>query len=318
MAPKAVCEAYRAAVHHSRLPACRGRGKHEPGSWRDVEVRSNGAGEVLAVVNFHPQDMGQGELTRVKNGLAEAFQSQVPFVCSLFFRQSAARHASPSEAPAELLYGEEFLVETISIGDSYLKMKIGPHNSPLLPNSSITGNFIEALRRELKLKADGNLLHLPGQNNAGSVRSGLLAIALAREVSKCFVFGDELELSEAQVNAAENGVHNCVFNEAQLNGPMVKTILSETRADSGGTSVLVSAGKLGLDFSVIRALRTHNKIRRIVYLTTKPDGHKVMANFAALSVFKAGAGKPFKLISAIPVDFFPNTNHCDHILTWTR
>ena len=317
-AHKAVCEAYGAAVRQSRLPVCGGRGKQEPGYWRDVHVRSNEAGEVMAVVHFHPQDMEQGELARVKKELAEAFQSQVPFVRSLFFCPSASRHASPCETPAELLYGEEFLEETIYIGDSSLNIKIGPHTTQLLLNSSMAGKYIEALRWELKLKADGNLLHLPGQNNASSVRSGLLAIALAREVSKCFVFGDELELSEAQVNATENGVNNCVFNEAQLNGPLLKTILSETRADSGGTSVLVSAGKLGLDFSVIRALRTHSKIRRIVYVTPRPDNRGPMNNFAALSVFKAGAGKPFKLISAIPVDLFPNTNSCEHILTWTR
>ena len=184
-------------------------------------------------------------------------------------------------------------------------------------NPSIASKFIEAVRKELKLKGDGVLLHLSGTSSRLK-HGGPLPIALANEASKCFVFGDETQISEAMCNAADNGVYNCVFNDAPLNGPVLKSVLSETRADSGRISVLCTAGKEGFGFSVIRALRIHDNVRRVVYISSKPEGRQAMANFAALSAIKGGAGKPFKLRSAIPVDYLPNTHHCEHILTWTR
>ena len=308
-AHKIVCDAYQTAVRQSQLPACRGAGRQEPGYWRDITVKSNGSGEILAVINFHPQDMGLVELARVKDGLMNTFRSHCPLVRSLFFRPSAARNASSSEAPAELLYGKDFLEETIC--DSSFKMRLGADTVPL-PNPSIAVKLIEAVRKELKLDGNDILLQLSCKYG------GLLPIAVANEASKCFVFGEETELSEAMCNAANNGVYNCVFNDAQLNGPVLKSILSETRADSGRISALVTAGKSGLDFSVIRIFRIHDKVRRIVYVSSKPEGRQAMANFAALSAFKEGAGKPFRLRSVIPVDCLPNTHHCEHILTWTR
>ena len=308
-AHKVVCDTYQAAVRQSQLPVCRGAGKHEPGYWRDITVKSNGSGEILAVINFHPQDMGLVELTRVKERLVDTFQSRCPLVRSLFFRSSEARNASPSEASAELLYGEHFLEDTIC--DSLLKMRLGADTVPL-PNPSIAVKFIDAVRKQLKLEGDGALLHLSCKYG------GLFPIALANGVSKCFVFGEETDLSEAMCNAANNGVYNCVFSDVQLNGPLLKSILSETRADPGRISVLVTAGKSGLDFSVIRALRNHSKVRRIVYVSSKPEGRQAIANFTALSASKQGAGKEFRLKSAILIDSLPNTQHCEHVLTWTR
>ena len=306
---KVVCDAYDAVVRRSQLPECVGAGRQEPGHWRDITVKSNDSGEILAVIHFHPQEMGLVELTGVKDLIVETFRSHCPAVRSLFFRPSAARHASPSEAPAELIYGKEFLEERI--GDTSFKMRLGAETmNP--PNPSIAAKFIEVVRRELKLKGDGVLFHVSCKNG------GLLSIASANEVSKCFVFGEESELSEAICNADGNGVYNCVFKPMDNNGPLLSSTLRETAAEGRRISVLLTAGKSGLDFSFIRALRTNGKVRRIVYVLSKTESRQVMANFAALSAFKPGAGKPFKLTSAIPIDSLPNTHHCEYVLTWTR
>ena len=307
---KLVCETYQAAIRQSQLMACRGAGSHEPGYWRDIAVKSNDSGEILAVVNFHPQGMSADELARVKDELAGVFQSLCPAVRSLYLRPSAARNATPSEAPAELLYGEPFILETV--GGS-LRMRLGPDTVPL-PNPSVARPFIDAVRQQLKLGRDGGVTLLDISCSYG----GMFPVAAAGAASKCYVFGDEVNLSEATYNAVENRVHNCVFCEAPLNGPVLSSLLRDTRATSGSISVLVTAGKSALDFGVIRALRLHDKVRRIVYVSGKPSGGHSMANFAALSAVKEGAGKRFKLRSAIPIDTLPNTRHCEHVLTWTR
>ena len=310
---KLVCETYQAAIRKSQLQACRGAGSQEPGYWRDIAVKSNGSGEILAVVNFHPQGMGADELAGVKDGLASVFQSQCPAVRSLYLRPSAARNAAPAEAPAELLYGEPFLEETVG---GLLRMRLGPDTLPL-PNPSVARPFIDVVRRQLKLGRGGGggggvLLDLSCKYG------GMFPLAAAGAASKCYVFGDEVNLSEAMYNAADNGVYNCVFSEAALNGPVLRSLLRDTRATSGSISVLVTAAKSALDFGVIRALRIHDKVRRIVYVSGKPDGGHAMANFAALSAVREGAGKQFKLSSVIPIDTLPNTRHCEHVLTWTR
>ncbi|XP_075619470.1 tRNA (uracil-5-)-methyltransferase homolog B isoform X2 [Balearica regulorum gibbericeps] len=75
------------------------------------------------------------------------------------------------------------------------------------------------------------------------------------------------------------------------------------------------------DYRVVRAIRNCKSIRRLLYLSCKPEG-EAMRNFLELCCppdpGKKLAGEPFAPTLAIPFDMFPHTVHCELMLLFTR
>ena len=85
--------------------------------------------------------------------------------------------------------------------------------------------------------------------------------------------------------------------------------------------VVANPTRGGLHSSVINALREINFIRKVVYVSCKPEGNS-FKNFVHLCVpankQNKSLGTAFVPTNAIPVDLFPHTNHCELILTFER
>ncbi|KAH6940260.1 hypothetical protein HPB50_026456 [Hyalomma asiaticum] len=74
------------------------------------------------------------------------------------------------------------------------------------------------------------------------------------------------------------------------------------------------------DTRAIRALREYKQIKRLVYISCKPQG-AAMGNFVELCNSRPSAqkvGPPFRLQLACPVDMFPQTRHCELLLLFGR
>lgn len=75
------------------------------------------------------------------------------------------------------------------------------------------------------------------------------------------------------------------------------------------------------DYRVVRAIRNCRAIRRLLYISCKPEG-EAMRNFLELCCppdpRKKMAGEPFAPVMAIPFDMFPHTVHCELVLLFTR
>jgi tRNA (uracil-5-)-methyltransferase len=119
---KDVATAYQEFLWQSELSACYGAGSHEPGHWRSISVKSTSDGSrTLAVVSLHPQQMDEKQLDDVKRNLGSIFGS-TGLVDSLYLTVSAAVHYD--NAVAELVYGEEVLVDRVLDGQLQLKVQI--------------------------------------------------------------------------------------------------------------------------------------------------------------------------------------------------
>ena len=80
------------------------------GFWRQLLLRTNLEGDVLAIVMVHPQDMKPEEIEEVKDKLRNLVEGSK--VTSLYF-QAFARKRVDEEPPTHLLAGTPHLVEKL-------------------------------------------------------------------------------------------------------------------------------------------------------------------------------------------------------------
>lgn len=80
------------------------------GFWRQVLVRINLMGEILAVVSVHPQNLSAAELEDMKNELKKVGEASK--IKSLFFQAQGPRK-SGEEQPLEHILGSTHLVEKL-------------------------------------------------------------------------------------------------------------------------------------------------------------------------------------------------------------
>jgi len=82
---------------------------------------------------------------------------------------------------------------------------------------------------------------------------------------------------------------------------------------------VVDPAREGLHADVVRALRSNERIERIIYVSCNPTATLIRdAGLFCAPPTKRYAGRPFRISSATPVDMFPYTNHCEMVVTFDR
>ena len=174
--------------------------------------------------------------------------------------------------------------------------------------------------------------------------TGAIGVTLSPAVER--VVGVELvpqAVEDARHNAALNGVLNCQFlaGKAEVILPGIIPQLSSSEEGGGGgggggeggvgggvggggsgsVAAVVNPARAGLHYRVVRALRNQPAVRRLVYVSCKPDG-EAMRNFIELCCppdpQKKLTGEAFSPRVAVPIDMFPHTQHCELVLLLER
>ncbi|XP_030626819.1 tRNA (uracil-5-)-methyltransferase homolog B [Chanos chanos] len=311
MPPKHIMVAshYEKFIRLSPLPPC--IVFHDGGHWREITVRTNSAGNTMAIVYFHPQSLTAEDISMHKAALVEYFIHGPGAACqldSLYFQESTMTRCTHQESPFQLLYGEPHIHEE-ALG---FKFRISADSF-----FQVNRGAAEALYRTVeKLNRNcgaGVLLDV-------CCGTGAIGISLSPKVEK--VIGIELveqAVEDAKHNAAINGVQNCEFisGKAEVILPDLIPNLNTGR----GLMAVVNPSRSGLHYRVIRALRNHPAIRRLIYISCKPEG-EATRNFRELCCssdkHRKLTGEPFKLTVAVPVDMFPHTPHCELVLVFER
>jgi tRNA (uracil-5-)-methyltransferase len=82
---------------------------------------------------------------------------------------------------------------------------------------------------------------------------------------------------------------------------------------------VVDPARDGLHAEVVKAIRSNEQIGRLVYVSCNPTGSLVRdAALLCAPPTKRYTGRPFRIVSATPVDMFPLTNHCEMVMTFDR
>lgn len=109
--PDAMKDTVRLFEQHFRAS---GRKAFEPedhsGFWRQLLLRANLQGQILAIVMVHPQNLTAEEMKQVKSGLRSLIEGSR--VVSLYFQAFGAKKAN-EEPPIELLAGDSHLIEEL-------------------------------------------------------------------------------------------------------------------------------------------------------------------------------------------------------------
>ncbi|KAM6057393.1 tRNA (uracil-5-)-methyltransferase homolog B isoform 2-T4 [Theristicus caerulescens] len=266
---KQVAQCYEEFIHRSPLDPC--ILFHEGGHWRELVVRTTSCGQTMAIITFHPQELGQEALATQKALLKEFFTCGPGRVCdltSLYFQESTMTRCSHEQSPFQLLHGQPHIFEEV-LG---LKFRISP-DAFFQVNTGGAEVLYQAVRELSQAGGDTVLLDI-------CCGTGTIGLSLAHKVSK--IIG--IEVVE---KATEDARWNAAFN----------------------------------DYRVVRAIRNCKSIRRLLYISCKPEG-EAMRNFLELCCpsdpGKKLAGEPFAPTLAIPFDMFPHTVHCELVLLFTR
>ncbi|XP_063047890.1 tRNA (uracil-5-)-methyltransferase homolog B [Engraulis encrasicolus] len=154
--------------------------------------------------------------------------------------------------------------------------------------------------------------------------TGAIGITMSSRVKE--VIGVEIieqAVEDAKHNASLNGVTNCTFIAGKAEVVLPELITGFGADRGGGITAVVNPSRAGLHRRVIRALRNHPSIRRLVYISCKPDG-EAMRNFKDLCCNSSEqprrklTGEPFVPTAAVPVDMFPHTPHCELVVVFDR
>uniref|UniRef100_A0A8C5IM25 tRNA (uracil(54)-C(5))-methyltransferase n=1 Tax=Junco hyemalis TaxID=40217 RepID=A0A8C5IM25_JUNHY len=306
---KQVAQCYEEFICQSPLDPC--ILFHKGGHWRELMVRTSRCGHTMAIITFHPQQLGQEELAAQKALLKEFFTRGPGAVCaltSLYFQESTMTRCSHEQSPYQLLHGAPHISEEL-LG---LRFRISP-------DAFFQVNTAGA---ELLYQAVGELCQAAGDTVLLDIccGTGTIGLSLAHRVSK--VIGVEVvekAIEDAEWNAAFNGISNCEFHSGKAEAVLPQLLASWE--DARPLVAVVNPSRAGLHYRVVRAIRNCSAIRRLLYISCKPEG-EAMRNFLELCCppdpRKKLAGEPFAPVMAIPFDMFPHTVHCELVLLFTR
>ena len=278
----------------------------EGGNWRRFHIRSNSEGHHMITAIMHPQELTQQELDDEMKRYRDYFDGD-PRISSVYFQASQHTRMSNEKAPFNHLSGDKTIMETlfdkkfeISV-DSFFQ--INPKAAEVLNRTIVS---------ELSATRNTTVLDI-------CCGTGTLATIIAPDV--CRVIGidsSQSAISDANNNARLNGVKNTTFMTGS-----VENLLPQLMDDLYSQDIVVVANpsRAGLKASVINAIREMPSIRKVVYVSCKPEGY-ALKNFVHLCMpanrENRQLGPAFLPINAVPVDMFPHTTHCELVITFER
>ncbi|KAL8180943.1 UNVERIFIED_CONTAM: tRNA (uracil(54)-C(5))-methyltransferase [Gekko kuhli] len=304
-----VAQYYEEFIQQSSLDPC--IQFHLGGHWRELIIRSNRKGDKMAIITFHPQQLNPEELGLQKELIRDFFIRGPGAVCglaSLYFQESTMTRCSHEQSPYQLLFGEPHIFEEL-LG---LKFRISP-DAFLQVNTAGAEVLYQTVGEMIRAHKDTTLLDI-------CCGTGAIGLSLADQVSR--VIGVEVvdqAVEDAKWNAAFNGVSNCEFHSGKAEAVLPQLLMSWPKAQP--LAAVVNPSRAGLHYHVVRAIRNCEAIRRLVYVSCKPEG-EAMRNFLEFccppDTGKKLKGEAFAPVSAVPVDLFPHTSHCELLLLLAR
>ncbi|XP_020486606.1 tRNA (uracil-5-)-methyltransferase homolog B [Labrus bergylta] len=295
---------------------------HTGGHWREVTVRTNTEGHTMAIVYFHPQLLTPEELAHHKAELVDYFTRGPGSVCqldSLLFQESEMTRCTHEESPYQLLYGQPHIYEEV------LGFKFRISADAFFQVNQAAAEVLYRTVRDLCLP---NHKNVGGRATVGGTLldvccgTGAIGITMSHRVDR--IIGIELieqAVEDARHNAVLNNALNCEFIPGKAEVVLPGSVSQLSSVGGELVAAVVNPSRAGLHHRVVRALRNQPAIRKLVFVSCKPDG-EAMRNFRELCCApdpqKKLTGEAFSPTLAVPVDMFPHTPHCELVLLFER
>ncbi len=264
--------------------------RHHEGLMRNLVIRCNSKGEFMVILVISEEN------TIIRNELIPALEQRFPQIISLLLIINSKLNDVINDLPFECLKGEPYLMETMASprsGFPDLKFRIGPV-------SFFQTNVYQA---ERLYRTAFDLAGVKGDELMYDLYTGTGTIAqyFSRFVKR--VVGIEYveeAIADAKVNAAINGIDNCMF----FAGDMAKIFTDEFIAANGKPDFIVTdPPRAGMAEKVVEQL-LKIKALKIVYVSCNPATQA--RDLQLLS-------SEYKVMAVQPVDMFPHTQHVENV-----
>lgn len=303
-----IAKVFQDYIRSSSLPAC--NHYEDGGNWTEFQVRSNEAGESMALVKIHPQQLTQAEISHECDKLRDYFAHGPGSLCklsSLYFQSSPHSNASAKLAPYQLLFGKTHLVEKLN-GREF---SLSP-NSFFQCNLKMAGIMYNKIFSIAGISQSTSLLDL----GCGIGTISILASPFVR--GTIGIDSNEEAIADAKYNAMCNQIYSTNF----LPGSIERKIKPALKLLEPSTDIVavLNPGRCGVEVSVMQALRMAPQISKVIYVACQPDHEWVLRNVLALMKpeSKKLKGIPFRFKSVTPVDMFPQTAHSELVMKFER
>ncbi|CAI2179536.1 10464_t:CDS:1 [Funneliformis geosporum] len=292
------------------------------GNWRLLTVRSQKCGDIMIIVQMHPQGLSKEQIIQEKSNLLEYFKSfaqeeKFNLTSLLVQMYDGLSNGISYKDPFDCLYGTPFVYEEMM----NCKFRISP--AAFFQTNTLAaellyqkcGDIIKELYESKDLSESPTLIDMccgTGtigivlSKNLGSTIKGVVGIELCEEA-----------IEDAKINASLNGINNAKY----ILGPVEKNLsaLNEFNYGTSGTAIaIVDPPRAGIHKNVINALRTCQAIEHLIYISC--DHNAVVQNFMNICrpTSNAFPGIPFKPVKAVGVDLFPHAKHVELIIEFHR
>ncbi|XP_033106037.1 tRNA (uracil(54)-C(5))-methyltransferase homolog isoform X2 [Anneissia japonica] len=281
---------------------------HDDGHWRGCTVRSNLAGNMAAIVQFNPRSLNQSQLDIHKEDLKQFFLKGNQDSITSLFLQSSSKTRTYDDSSIELLHGERYLYEKLHD----LTFRISPL-AFFQPNTKCAEMLYSTIKELLIEGSEKQIVLVDLYCGTGTI-----GLYLARSVHK--VIGIEIveqAVRDAKVNAEINGINNAEF----VCGSVEKVLPHVLSCLEPNQEVLavVDPARSGIHSSVVKTLRNCESIRRLIYVSCKPEGES-FTDFIKLCQpdGEDARGQAWYPNKAVPVDMFPHTMHSELVIKFER
>ncbi|EDO47401.1 predicted protein [Nematostella vectensis] len=305
---KKVASAFQKYIRNSPLPEydlC-----FHTGHWQTLTVRSTVLGESMAIVQYNPQKMSATEIATENDKIRRYFLEGEGKECNLtsLYAQVNATRAVGCQSPAPFthLLGEKVIHEVICD----VKFGISP-NAFFQVNSKAAEKMIHIISRWMGEQKETTLLDI-------CCGTGSIGLCLAKYVSK--VIGVEViqsAVEDAKQNAIMNGITNAEYVCGKAEDVFTYKSMKRLRRFTQCIGIM-DPPRAGVHKSVIDAIRKYDKLDKLIYVSCAPD--HAIPNLLDLCrpTSKRVKSVPFRLVSAVPVDLFPHTKHCELLMLFQR
>lgn len=280
----------------------------QSGHWRQLTARlGTVTGELMLIVGIHPQQLTDTQLGDIKQQLKDLFSTGDGAelnITSLYFQKIEKKMFGEGPPPVEHLLGKTHITEILC----GLKF----HISPLVffqVNTEATELLYNHIRSLAKVNEETTLLDI-------CCGIGCIGLSLAQDCGQ--VLGIEIvpqAIEDAKKNAEVNAVTNCEFfcGEAE---EIISSVLSRTKHRN--IVAIIDPPRAGLRRKAVLMLRRESRLKKLVFISCNPKA--AFKNFIDLTrpASKTLLGDPFVPVTALPVDLFPHTPHCELAVYFER
>ncbi|XP_065209045.1 tRNA (uracil-5-)-methyltransferase homolog B-like [Planococcus citri] len=300
-----ILEIFEKYVKENPLPPC--YNLNDGGFWRRVVVRSNVHDETMLVIYNHPQNHSRETIEKIEREVVEHFAAHDCHVDSMYHFLSNKVRCDTSNSEVSLIHGKPFIYETLLDH----KFRISP-DAFFQINVKAAEILHEEVMKLAQLKDNTTLLDL-------CCGVGTFSITASKHARHCIGIDNSFSsIEDAMHNAVLNNALNCEFMPGNVE-TRLKKVLESTYTISN-LVVIANPGRSGLHPRAIEIIRDTSSIKRLVYISCKPDHVMTRQNFIDLmQVNKKKKGvAPFKLKKIKTIDLFPHTYHYEMILLFER